>query len=226
MSEHGNGPGDVERPSFLAAVSNVKDMDDAVRIVQRYGYLPPAIAIGIHGLFRGVFEFVSDPYVMADGYVFSGWPVALGINLFYGVALVLFSWFLFFGLVGVVAGYLSDERIMSTELFLLGGYLLFPFVPVFAVGSILMLTVSAPDISVEAAHSGTETLEETPVEIYRHVYNSWQMGVVRAARAATWLLVGFLVLPGVQRCYGLSKKRTVAAVLPMTLIAMIGTALV
>ncbi len=218
--------GDPTRQSFFTAVSNVTDIDDALGIVQRYGYVPVAIAVLLHGLVRGVFEFVSDPYVMADGYVFSGWPVALGINVFYGIALVLFSWFLFFGLVGVIAGYLSEDVVMSTDLFLLGGYLLLPFVPVFAVGSLLMITVSAPEISAEAAHQGAETIDEVPTEIYDHVYHSWQMMVIRALRAAVWLLVGFLMLPGVQKFYGLSQKQTVVAVLPVTLIAMIGSALV
>lgn len=198
------------------------DIDGMVGAVRRHGWLPALIGLALHALSRGAFEYLSEPFIVVESYVFPGWPAALVVNLFFGAFVVAFSWFLYFGLIGVIAGYLSEGHVMEVDVFKIGGYLTVLFVPVFAVGSVLIATVSAPDgASAAAIAENGDEAAEFAMTAYSFVYDTPQMHAVRVLKAATWVLVGFLMLPVVQRLYGIDEKRSVVSVLPVTLAGVI-----
>ncbi|WP_245549655.1 hypothetical protein [Natronococcus occultus] len=194
------------------------DVERMIGVVRQYGWLPALFGLALHSLSRGAFEYMSEPFIVTEGYIFSGWPAALIINVLFGTFVVLFSWFIYFGLIGVIAGYLSEDHVMESDVFKFGGYLTVVFVPVFVLGSVLISTVTVPDgASAEAvAQNGGGTVEFA-MSAYSFVYETPQMHAVRAFKAAAWILVGFLMLPIVQRLYEIDQKRSVASVLPLTL---------
>lgn len=202
-------------------LTSAGSVHDLVRTIEQHGWIPPLLALLLSGGVRGVLEHLSEPFAMSQGYVFSGWQLALGINLVYGVSLVAFSWFLYFGVVGAFAGYFSEETTMAPAIFKAGGYLMLLFVPLVAVGAALVLTIPAP----EAVVAGVDPTAEV-VETHRAVATTLQMRVVDAMMAAGWILVGFLMLPVVGELYDVDKRASVLSVLPVTLIAVTATQLV
>lgn len=59
------------------------------------------------------------------------------------------------------------------------------------------------------------------VDSYQQIRASPQIGVVRALKALGWALIGFVLLPVLERNYELDQMRTVMAVLPVTLLVII-----
>ncbi|TYT63355.1 hypothetical protein [Natrialba swarupiae] len=198
------------------------DIDGVIAVVRRYGWFPALCGLAVHSLARGAFEYVSEPFVVAEGYVFPAWPAALVVNLLFGAFVVVFSWFLYFGLIGVVAGTLSDDHVMETDVFKIGGYLLTLFAPVFFLATILMATVGAPDgLHTEGVSGNGAEAAEFAMTSYSFVYDTPQMHAVRTLKAIAWIVVGFLMLPVVGRLYEIDEKRSVLSVLPVTLAGVI-----
>ncbi|WP_129113902.1 hypothetical protein [Halegenticoccus tardaugens] len=193
---------------------------DCVGTVERYGWLPPLLGLLVHGLSRGIFEHLAEPFAMSQGYVFAGWPLALGINLFYGLFFVGFTWFLYFGVVGALAGYFSEKTTLDTTVFKIGGYLTLLFVPLVALAAALALTIPAPDPVIAGAAPATEV-----AETHRAVRDTIQMRIVDVTMAGGWILVGVLMLPVVSELYDVDKKASVLSVLPVTLVAVTATQL-
>ncbi|MFC6906609.1 hypothetical protein [Halalkalicoccus tibetensis] len=197
------------------------DIEGMIGVVRRYGWLPALTGLALHALARGAFEYLSEPFVVAEGYLFPGWPAALLINFLFGAFVVAFSWFVYFGLIGVIAGYLSEDHVMELDTFKIGGYLTVLFVPVFVIGSVLISTVAVPDGAAAQAATQDGDAAEFALSAYSFVYDTPQMHAVRALKAGAWVLTGFLMLPVVQRLYEIDEKRSVASVLPVTLAGVI-----
>lgn len=200
-------------------------VESAIATIRRYGWLPVVAGLLVHAVARGLFEYASDPFIIADGYIFDGWPVALSITMVEGFFLVLFAWFLYFGAVGAVAGFISSERIMAPEIFKIGGYLTVLFVPAFLVGSALIATVTLPETIVSAS-SERAGEAEFQREAYTAMYDTWQMQLLQLFKAAVWVFIGFLLLPVVSTLYSIDEKGSVAAVLPVTLVTVVAAFLV
>jgi hypothetical protein len=213
---------DVERSPrrLVHELTNAGSVRGLVRTMERYGWAPPFLGLLAHGAVRGVFEHLSEPFAMSQGYVFAGWQLALAINLLYGTALVVLSWFLYFGVIGSFAGFLSETTDMETAVFKVGGYLTVLFVPLLLVGAALVVTIPAPDPVV----AGVDPTSEV-VETHRAVANSLQMRVVNTLLSAGWILVGFLMLPVVSELYDVGRRESVVAVLPVTLVAVVAAQL-
>lgn len=202
----------------LTSAGSVRDLTDTIK---RYGWLPPFLGLLLHGVARGAFEFLSEPFAMSEGYVFTGWQLALLINVVYGAFLVGFSWFMYFGVIGAIAGFFSDETSMETDVLKVGGYLTVLFVPLMAIASLLALSTPAPETVVAGAES-TARVAET----HRAVDNSLQMRIVDVILAGGWIVVGFLMLPVVGDLYDVDRKESVLSVLPVTLVAVVATQLI
>lgn len=202
----------------LTSAGSVREL---VGTIKRYGWAAPLLGLVLYGFTRGVFEHLSEPFAMSQGYVFTGWQLALAINLFYGLFFVGFTWFLYFGVIGAIAGFFSEETAMDTAVFKVGGYLSVLFVPVLAVASLIVLTIPAPETVVAGAES-TQAVAET----HRAVANTLQMRIVDTLMAGVWILVGFLMLPVIGELYDVDMKESVFSVLPVTLIAVVATQLV
>lgn len=199
----------------LTHAGNVRGL---VETVGRYGWAPPFVGLLAHAGTRGVFEHLSEPFAMSQGYVFAGWQLALAINLLYGAALVTLTWFLYFGVIGSLAGLFSETTKMDVVVFKIGGYLMVLFVPVLVVGAGLVVTIPPPDPVVAGVDPTTEVIETHHV-----VANSLQMRVVDTLLSAVWIVVGFVMLPVVSELYDVDGPASVFAVLPVTLIAVVGT---
>lgn len=216
-------PGDVAERSWRQLgheLTNARSVEGLVASVERYGWAPPFLGFLLLGSARGVFEFLSEPFAMSQGYVFAGWQVALGINLVYGFFSVAFSWFMYYGVIGGLAGYFSDETSMNTTIFKVGGYLSVLFVPLVIVGSAVALTIPSPEAAVAGVDSATAV-----AETHETVEDSPQMQLFGMLMASGWILVGFLMLPVVAELYDIDKKESVFAVLPVTLVAVVATQL-
>lgn len=197
------------------------DISTMIGVIRQYGWLPALFGLALHALSRGVFEYLSDPSVIAEGYVFAGWPLALVVNVFFGAFLVCFSWFLYFGLIGVIAGFFSSRHDLALDTFKFGGYLTTLFVPVFLVGSVVILTVSAPAESATVTAENGDELSEFATTAYSFVHSTPQMHAVQILKASAWIGIGFLMLPIVKQLYEIDEKRSVASVLPVTLAGVI-----
>lgn len=202
----------------LTHAQSIRDLCDTAR---RFGWVPPLLVLALHGVVRGWLAYLSEPYAMSQEYLFAGWWLALGINVVYGLFLVGFAWFMYFGVVGGIAGFFSEEAALDLTTFKVGSYLLVVFVPILFVAGLLALTISPPD-AVVAGAAAPEAVAET----HRAVSDSPQMRLVSVLKAAGWILVGFLVLPVVEELYDVDKRISVLAVLPVTLAAVVSTQLV
>ncbi|WP_227356425.1 hypothetical protein [Haladaptatus salinisoli] len=217
------GGGDATRRPWrrlAAELTSARSVSDLVGTVERYGWIPPLFGLLLSGVARGVFEHLAEPFAMSHGYVFSGWQLALGINLCYGFFFVAFSWFLYFGVIGSFAGYFSEVTKMETTIFSVGGYLMVLFVPAVAVGSALVLTIPAPEPVVAGAAPAPAV-----ARTHEAVANTLQMRIVGAMMAGGWVLVGFLMLPVVSELYDVDGRASVLSVLPATLVAVTATQL-
>lgn len=201
-------------------LTHAESVRSLVGTVERYGWAPPLLGIALHGTVRGVFEHLVDPYAISHGYTFPLWELALSINVFRGLFLVAFSWFMYFGIVGSLAGLLSDEKAMDTAVFKVGGYFTVLFVPVFLLAIPVVLTIPAP----ETGGAGVDQLTRVRTS-YQSIYNSPQMQVVGVLKAVAWTVTGFLMLPVVEELFDLTKKESVVAVLPVTVAAVVSTQL-
>lgn len=204
-------------PRRLREARNVAELVETVR---RYGVPPAAVALLLYGVARGVFEFLSEPFAISRGYVFTGWPGALAINLIYGLALAGFTCFLYFGVIGALAGFLSDEKAFDVDIFKAGAHLLLLFVPLLAVSGVIATTI--PPSVAAVAGDGAPAV----AEVHRAVAGTVQMRAVGVILAAGWIAVGFLLLPIVRELYDIDRKASVLAVLPVTLIAVVATVLI
>jgi hypothetical protein len=193
------------------------DIEEMIGVVRRYGWLPALFGVALHSLARGAFEYLSEPFIVTEGYFFPGWPAALVVNLLFGTFVVAFSWFLYFGLIGVIAGFFSEKSDMMTDVFKFGGYLTVLFTPVFLIGSVLIATVSAPDVAADAFAENGDGAVETTMTAYSFVYDTPQMHVIRILKAIAWIAVGFLMLPIIQHLYEIDEKQSVVSVFPVTL---------
>ena len=195
-------------------------LPDLVETVRHYGWLPPVLAVAVYGGARGVFEFLSEPFAIANGYVFEAWPAALAINLVYGVFLAGFSWFLYFGVIGSFAGFFADDKAIDTGIFKSGAYMLLVFVPLLVVSGLLAATIPS---SVPAVTGGGAP---EVAEAHRALAATPQMRIAGVLLAAGWVVVGFLLIPVVGELYDIDVKATVISVLPVTLVAVVATVLV
>lgn len=193
---------------------------ELVATVRAYGWLPPMGALAVCGVVAGLFQYVSGPYTIANGYFFRGWPAALLINVVFGLALAGFFWFLYFGVVGALAGFFTDDTAMETGVFQTGGYLLLVFVPPLLAGTLLAATIP------RSVATGTGGSPEAMIAVQRALAATVQMQVTSVLLAAGWVVVGFLLIPLVAQFYGITRKRSVAAVLPVTVLAVVATVLV
>ncbi len=191
-----------------------------VATVRAYGWVPPLAALVFCGLVAGLFQFLTGPYTIANGYFFRGWPAALLINVFFGVALTGFFWFLYFGVIGAIVGLFTEDTAMDTGVFQTGGYLLLVFVPALLAGGLLATTIPASVTTV----SGQSP--EARIAVQRALAATVQMQLAGVLLAAAWVVVGFLFIPLVAQLYGVSRKVSVIAVLPVTLLAVVTTVLV
>lgn len=206
--------------SRLRGAEGVEEFADTI---DAHGWSVPLALLALVGVVRGVFEYLTDPFVIAEGYVFPGWPLAFVINVVYGFFVVAFVWFLFFGLIGSFAGYFSEVKAMDTAVLKVGAYVSMLFVPIFLVGSLIALTISIPEGITVADDPGTVEAITTATTYLRETV---QMRIVRVLRAMGWIVAGFLLLPVIAHRYDLDHKRSVASVLPVTLAAVIATQLV
>lgn len=204
---------------LAAELTSAESVRDLVGTVERYGWAPPLAGLALHGVVRGGFEHLVDPYAMSQGYAFPGWELALAINVVYGFFLVAFAWFLYFGLVGALAGLVSEARSMDVAVFKVGGYLTVLFLPVFLVAIPIVLTIPAPETaadggSVDRVRAATQAVYRTP-----------QMQLVGVLKAVAWTVTGLVMLPVVGELYDVDQKGSVFAVLPVTLAAVVSTQL-
>ncbi len=140
------------------------------------------------------------------GYVFPAWPAALVVNLLFGAFVVVFSWFLYFGLIGVVAGTLSDDHVMETDVFKIGGYLLTLFAPVFSRHDPDGDGRCPDGLHTEGVSGNGAEAAEFAMTSYSFVYDTPQMHAVRTLKAIAWIVVGFLMLPVVGRLYEIDEN--------------------
>lgn len=215
------GAADQTYRQLARELTSARSVRELVGTIRRYGWAAPLFGLCLYGLSRGVFEHLSEPFAMSMGYIFTGWELALAINLFYGFFFVGFTWFLYFGVIGAIAGFFSDVTTMDTAVFKAGGYLSVLFVPVLTVASLIVLTIPAPE-SVVAGAESTEAVAET----HRAVAETFQMRVVDTLMAGAWIVVGFLMLPVIGELYDIDMRESVFSVLPVTLIAVVATQLV
>lgn len=216
--------GDAEDRSWRRLgheLTHARDVSTLVDTVRTYGWVPPLLGLVVHGGARGVFEHAAEPYAMSQRYVFEGWQFALGINVVFGLALTAFSWFLFFGVAGSIAGYFSTTSKLDAAVFKTGGYLMVLFVPLLLVASAVAATIPPP----EAVAAGTGTVSEVAAT-HQYVDGTVQMRIIEAGLAAGWIVAGFLLIPVVSELYDVDRKASVVAVLPVTLIAVVATHLV
>jgi len=197
-----------------------ESLAELVATIRGYGWLPPVVALVGYGLIRGLFEFLSEPYAIANGYFFQAWPAAVLINLFYGLFLGGFSWFLYFGVIGALAGFFAEDTSLDTGIFKAGAYLLLVFVPLLAISSVLAVTIP-PSVATVAGEGAPAV-----ADVHRALAVTPQMRVAGFLLAAGWVVVGFLLLPVVSELYDVGRKASVVSVLPVTLVAMIATVLV
>ncbi|NGM69999.1 hypothetical protein G6M89_13435 [Natronolimnobius sp. AArcel1] len=197
------------------------DISAMISVIRQYGWLPALFGVALHALTRGVFEYLSDPTVIAEGYVFAWWPLAFVVSLFFGTFVVMFSWFVYFGLIGVIAGFFSSKHDLALDTFKFGGYLTAIFAPVFLIGSVIILTVSAPAESAAVTTESGDEFTEFATTAYSYVHDTPQMHAVQILKAGAWIVTGFLMLPIVQQLYEIDEKRSVASVLPVTLAGVI-----
>ena len=203
--------------AFVLELRDVRDVSGFIDTATTYGWAPVVLALALHGTVRGVFEHLTDPFIIASGYWFPGWQFALLVNIVYGTAIVVFGWFLFFGLVASIGGYLSSVRHMDVGMFKIGAYLSLVFIPVFVIGSIISLTLTVPEALVVG------TADETA---HTYVRRTLQLQLVAFLRGLTWIVIGFVLLPIVADRYALDRKASVVAVLPPTMGAILATQLV
>jgi hypothetical protein len=199
---------------------SVGTLPELVVLVRAYGWAPPFGAFALCGVVAGLFQFLSGPYAIANGYFFTGWPAALLINLFFGVFLTGFFWFLYFGVIGAITGFFVEDRAFDTGVFQVGGYLLLVFVPPLLLGGLLATTI--PPSVVTA----TGQTPEARIAVQRALAATVQMQLAGFLLAAAWVVVGFLLIPIVAQLYGVSRKVSVGAVLPVTLLTVVTTLLV
>lgn len=220
---HGPGVGAADQTyrQLARELTSARSVRELVGTIKRYGWAPPFLGLILYGFMRGVFEHLMEPFAMSQGYDFAGWQLALGINVLYGLFFAGFTWFLYFGVIGAIAGFFSEERDMDTTVFKVGGYLSVLFVPVLAVASLVVLTIPAPETAVSGA-----TSTQAIAEMHRAVANTLQMRIVGTLMAAVWIVIGFLMLPVIGELYDVDMKESVFSVLPVTLIAVVATQLV
>jgi|AntDeeMinimDraft_4_1070355.scaffolds.fasta_scaffold02023_1 hypothetical protein len=199
---------------------DAESVTELVATIRAYGWLPPALALVAYGVTRGGFEFVSETYAIANGYFFEAWPAAVVINVFFGLFLGAFSWFLYFGVVGVFAGFFTEETSLDTGIFKAGAYLFLVFVPLLVISAIVAATI--PSSVVTLAGEGAPAVADA----HRALAATTQMRAVGVLLAAGWVVVGFLLLPIVRELYGIDRKASVVSVLPATLVAVVATVLV
>lgn len=198
------------------------DTEEMIGVVRRYGWLPALVGFALHAIARGAFEYVSNPAVVIEGYVFAGWSIAVVVNAFFGAAVVGFSWFLYFGLVGTLAGFFSERHDLAVETFKFGGYVSVLFAPVFLIGTALMLTITVPDgAGADVAAENGEEVVEFALAAHSFVYDTPQMHAVRVLKAIAWIATGFVMLPIVQHLYDIGEKQSVLSVLPVTLLGVV-----
>lgn len=217
----GAGVAEQNYRQLARELTNARSMQDLVGAMKRYGWAPPLLGLLLHGLTKGVFEHLSEPFAMSKGYIFTGWQLAFGINMFYGLFFVAFTWFLYFGVIGSIAGYFSEKTKMDTTVFKAGGYLSVLFVPVVIVASLIVLTIPAPETVIAGVEPTTEV-----IETHRAVANTSQMRIVDTLLSGMWIVIGFLLLPVVGELYEIDRKESVLTILPVTLIAVVATQLV
>jgi hypothetical protein len=221
---HGPDVGlDGERLDYRALPQRFRSagtLPELVALVRAYGWLPPFAAVVLCGLAAGFFQFLSGPYTIANGYFFTGWPAALLINVFFGFFLTGFFWFLYFGVIGSLTGFFAEDTAIDKGIFQIGGYLLLLFVPALVVGGLLAVTIPP---SVVTAGSQTP---EARIAVQRALAATVQMQLAGFLLAVAWVVVGFLLIPLVAQLYGVSRKVSVGAVLPVTLLTVVVTLLV
>ncbi|MCU4802479.1 hypothetical protein OB920_19120 [Halobacteria archaeon HArc-gm2] len=199
---------------------DAESVAELVATIRAYGWLPPALALVTYGVTRGVFEFTSETYAIANGYFFEAWPAAVLINLVFGLFLGGFSWFLYFGIVGVFAGFFTEDTSIDTGVFKAGAYLLLVFVPLLVISGVIATTIPASVVTLSG--EGAPAVADA----HRALAATTQMRVVGVLIAAGWGAVGFLLLPIVRELYGIDRKAAVVSVLPATLVAVVATVLV
>ncbi|SFR96777.1 hypothetical protein SAMN05216559_1706 [Halomicrobium zhouii] len=204
-------------PSQFRGAESVTEL---VATIRAYGWLPPVLALVTYGVARGVFEFTAETYAIANGYFFEAWPAAVLINVVFGLFLGGFSWFLYFGVVGVFAGFFTEETSIDTGIFKAGAYLLLVFVPLLAISAVVATTI--PSSVVTLTGEGAPAVADA----HRALAATPQMRAVGVLIAAGWVAVGFLLLPIVRELYGIDRKAAVVSVLPVTLVAVVATVLV
>ncbi|MFB6140634.1 MAG: hypothetical protein ABEJ26_09400 [Halosimplex sp.] len=202
------------------AFRSAESFAELVATVRAYGWVPPVVALLAYGVVRGVFEFLSEPYAIANSYLFRAWPAAVLINLLYGIFLGGFSWFIYFGVIGAFAGFFADEKSIDTGIFKAGAYLMLVFVPLMAISAALALTI--PDSVATVTGEGPTAV----ADVHRALAATPQMRLAGILIAAGWVAVGFLLLPVVSELYDIDRKASVIAVLPVTLVAVVATVLV
>ncbi|MEF8852221.1 MAG: hypothetical protein V5A44_06790 [Haloarculaceae archaeon] len=194
-------------------------LSELVATIRAYGWPPVAVSLVVYGVSRGLFEYLSSPFSIANSYVFEAWPAALGINVLFGLFFAGFSWFLYFGVIGAFAGFFAEGTAIDTGVFKTGGYLLLVFVPLLAISGLLAATIPA---AVAAGGGGSP---RAAIEVQRSLDATVQMRVAGFLLAAGWVVVGFLLIPFVAELYDVSRKASVVSVLPPTLLAVLGTVL-
>lgn len=217
----GVGIPDQSFRQLFRELASAESMQDLVSTMKRYGWVAPITGLLLYGFSKGIFEHLTEPFAMSQGYIFTGWQLALGINMIFGLFIVGFTWFLYFGVIGSIAGFFSETTKMDPTVFKAGGYLSVLFVPVLVVSWFLALTIPAPDAVV----AGVEPTEAV-IETHRVVANSLQMRIVDLLLSGTWIVVGFLLLPIISELYEINRKQSVISVLPVTVLAVVGTQLV
>lgn len=74
--------------AFVRELIGQETSDGVLVFVRNQRLLVPVVALFVLGVVRGSFGYVTDPYVMASGYLFPGWPIALAADIVYGIGLV------------------------------------------------------------------------------------------------------------------------------------------
>ncbi|WP_136689814.1 hypothetical protein [Halorhabdus amylolytica] len=212
---------DFEPLAPWRALRRAQTIDDVTSVILDYGWAGPMLGLLLHILVRTILIYVMEPIVIISGYLFDGAAVTMIVVFVYTSSFVLLAVFLYFGGVGAIAGFLSDERQYSPAVFKLGGYVSVLFIPLFLIGIVLALTVSGEPYPLPSEPTANATTIATELAQYRReILTTPQMYAIRVLRMVGWAVIGFLILPIVGRLYELDRKRSVLSVLPPTMAAL------
>lgn len=194
----------------------------SAHVVDTGGWGAAFLGVVVAALFRGVFNYLTDPLIVARGRPLGNVSV-LALDVVFSFFFVLLTWVLFFGSVTALAGLVNRDIHFSLAAFRLGGYLSVVFVPIFLVGIALAVTIPVSAVTTDPAMATNATMAARhTVQAQLAIRSTPQMSFVRALRVVGWLVVAAFLVPAVTELYDMGRVRTtLAVVVPTAFIVML-----